>query len=194
MAFGVVTEGSLQVEHGNVKLLGLMPWLSPYCLANGFLALSACAYLAAVYLTNETDGDLREDFRWRAILAGTTTAILAGLVLLLAGLQAHWFFHRLMSLRTLPVVLAGLVCFAGSAWSVFTRRFSLSRVFAASQIALLILGWGLAQYPYLVYPDLPLDAIAAPVGTLRFVVWSLPVGGILIIPSLWMLFLVFKSH
>jgi cytochrome d ubiquinol oxidase subunit II len=36
--------------------------------------------------------------------------------------------------------------------------------------------------------------LAAPVATLRFVVLSLPVGAALLIPSLWFLFKVFKSH
>jgi cytochrome bd ubiquinol oxidase subunit II len=194
IAFGVITEGGIRVEEGGVALLQPVPWLSPYCVANGFLALSACAYLAAVYLTNETQGALREDFRLRAIFAGTTTALLAGIVLLLAWLEANWFFHRLLSLRTFPMVLAGLGCFAGSAWSVITRRFALCRVFAAGEIGLLLLGWGLAQYPYLVYPDLPLTSVAAPVATLRFMVLSLPAGAALIVPSLWMLFWVFKSE
>src|SRR5205085_12394790 len=133
--------------------------------------------------TNETEGELREDFRRRAIFAGTATAIVAGIVVLLAWIEARWFFTRLLSLRTLPVVLAGLICFAGSAWSVFHRRYSLSRAFAAGEIGLLIFGWGMAQYPYLVYPDLPFDAVAAPVGTMRFVVCSLPLGVVLIVPS-----------
>ncbi len=192
IAFGVVTQGGVRVEQGEVKVL--VPWLSPYCLANGLLALLACAYLAAVYLTNETHGELREDFRWRAIFAGTATAILAGVVLALAWREARWFFYRLLSLRTLAIVLTGLVCFVGSAWSVFARRYSLSRAFAAGEIGLLILGWGLAQYPYLVYPDLSLYSTAAPVATLRFVVLSLPVGGLFIVPSLWVLLRVFKSR
>ncbi len=194
IAFGVVTQGGIRVKQDDVILLSRAPWLSPYCLANGVLALSACAYLAAVYLTNETEGALRDDFRQRAIFAGTTTAILAGVVVVMAWIEARWFFDRLLSRRTLPVVLAGVICFAGSAWSVFTRRYWLSRAFAAGEIALLILGWALAQHPYLVYPDLPFDSTAAPVATLRFVVLSLPIGALLIVPSLWMLLRVFKSH
>jgi cytochrome d ubiquinol oxidase subunit II len=194
IAFGVVTQGGIRVQEGGVAVLQSVPWLSRYCLANGLLALSACAYLAAVYLTNETQGALREDFRWRAILAGTATAALAGLVLLLAWVEARWFFYRLLSFKTLPVIIAGLGCFAGSAWAVFTRRFVLARVFAAAEIGLLLLGWGLGQYPYLVYPDLPLEDVAAPIATLKFVVLSLPVGAVLILPSLWLLMRVFKSH
>jgi cytochrome d ubiquinol oxidase subunit II len=193
IAFGVVTEGGIHVSaDGKVAVHGI-PWLSPYCLANGVLALSACAYLAAVYLTNETSGALREDFRTRAIVAGTLTAALAAIVLLLAWLEAKWFFYRLLSPRTLSVIAMGLLCFAGSAWSVFARRFALARAFAAAEIGLLLLGWGVAQYPYLVYPDLPFESVAAPVATLQFVVLSLPVGAALIVPSLWWLMLTFKA-
>jgi cytochrome d ubiquinol oxidase subunit II len=92
------------------------------------------------------------------------------------------------------VIVAGLGCFAGSAWSIFTRQFFLGRAFAISEISLLLLGWGLAQFPYLVYPDLPFTIVAAPVATLRFVVLSLPVGAALILPSLWFLMQVFKAR
>jgi cytochrome d ubiquinol oxidase subunit II len=192
-AFGVVTEGDIRVdETGQVALARAAPWLSPYCVTNGLLALATCAYLAAVYLTNETHGALREDFRLRAIGAGTATAVLSGLVALFAWQEATWFFDRLISPRTLPVVVAGLLCFAGSAWSVFTRRYWLSRLFAAGEISLLLLGWGVAQHPYLVYPDIMLVEAAAPVATLRFMVLSLPIGAALLLPSLWLLFHVFK--
>ncbi len=194
-AFGVVTEGDISVnEHRAIVLFRTVPWLSPYCVANGLLALATCAYLAAVYLTNETDGQLREDFRSRAIFAGTATAFLAGLVLVFAWQEATWFFWRLLRWRTAPIVASGLVCFAGSAWSVFTRRFLLSRMFAAGEIALLLMGWASAQYPYFVYPDIEFAKVAAPRATLQFVVLSIPFGALLLVPSLWMLFRVFKSH
>lgn len=193
-AFGVVTEGDILLgERREVLLSRPAPWLSPYCVTNGLLALATCAYLAAVYLTNETGGELREDFRRRAIFAGTATALLAGLVLLFAWQEASWFFQRLFSWRAAPVIALGLACFAGSAWSVFTRRYRLSRWFAAGEISLLLLGWALAQYPYLVYPDIRFAESAAPVATLQFMVLSLPAGMLLLLPSLWFLFRVFKS-
>jgi cytochrome d ubiquinol oxidase subunit II len=194
-AFGVVTEGAIRLsEQGEVTLGNSFAWLSPYALATGALALCTCGYLAAVYLMNETDGELRDDFRRRAIMAGTATAALAALVLVLAWYEANWFFHRLLGGRGVLFVALGLLCFAGSAWGVFARRYWLSRLFAAGEIMLLLLGWGAAQYPYLVYPDLMLHEVAAPVATLRFVVWSLPLGAALIVPSLWWLIIVFKSE
>ncbi len=101
---------------------------------------------------------------------------------------------RLFTWRTLPVVLAGLACFAGSAWSVFTHRYALSRLVAAGEIALVLVGWGLAQYPYLVYPDMLVTEMAAPTPTLRFMVLSIPAGALLLAPSLWLLMRVFKAR
>ena len=162
-------------------------------MVNGLLALSTCAYLAAIYLTNETAGELREDFRRRAIFAGTTTAVLAGAAFGLAFFEARWFFDRLLSVRVLPVIAVGLACFAGSCWSVFTRRWRLGRLFAAGEIALVLVGWAMAQYPYLVYPDVSFAAAAAPMTTQRFMVLSLVPGLALLVPSLALLFAVFKT-
>ena len=193
IAFGVVTEGSIRIgPSGEVSLSSPYAWLSPYCLANGLLALCTCAYLAAVYLTNETTGALQEDFRRRAIFAGTATAAMAAVVLVLSWFEANWFFHKLLSGRSLAVVILGLCCFAASAWAVFTRRYFISRLFAAAEIGLVILGWGLAQYPLLAYPDISLSSAAAPDATLRFLVLSLPFGATLILPSLLLLLQVFK--
>ncbi len=193
-AFGAVTEGAIRVDsEGQIGLIEPDAWRTPYCIANGLLALCTCGYLAAVYLTNETHGPLREDFRRRAIVAGTGTAICAAVVMGLARSEATWFYERLWSLRSLPVVVCGLGCFVGSAWAVFSRHYVWSRLFAAAEIALLIVGWGLAQYPFLIYPDITFAGVAAPEPTLRFLVLSLPVGAALVLPSLWLLMRVFKN-
>ncbi len=193
VAFGVVTEGGIRVNRDSTEPLGALNWLSVYSIACGLLALSSCAYLAAVFLAVETAGDLREDFRRRAILSGTTTAGLAIVVLILSAQAAPWFARELLSLRALPVLAVGIVCFAVSAWAVFQRRYRLSRISSAAEIILLLLGWGLAQHPYLIYPDVTLYDAAAPGPTIAFLLWTLPLGGLLLGPSLWLLFKVFKT-
>jgi cytochrome bd ubiquinol oxidase subunit II len=193
-AFGAVTAGGVELgADGRVIVASPAPWARPYSLGCGLLALSTCAYLAAVYLTVETGGALRDDFRKRAIIAGTSTAALAGIVLALAWHQAPWFFKQLTGPRAMPVLAAGLVFFAGSAWAVFSRRYRLSRWFAAGEIVLLLIGWGLAQQPYLVYPTLKIVDSAGPVATIRFLLLALPVGAIFLVPALAVMFRVFKS-
>src|SRR5215212_266289 len=73
------------VASGQIRLVSGMPvsdswrtWLAPFPLVIGLLALATCAYLAAVYLTLETTGELQEDFRRRALGAGVFFAVLAG--------------------------------------------------------------------------------------------------------------------
>lgn len=194
-AFGALTAGEVRLDAEERLQKPSRPiWLSPYAVGCGLLALSACAYLAAVYLTLETEGALRDDFRQRAILSGTSTAALAAIVLLLAWYEAPWFFRQLTGWRSWPVLAAGITCFAASAWAVFSHRYRLSRIFAAGEIALLLLGWGLAQQPYLIYPDVTLQAAAAPRATIVFLLATLPFGALLLVPSLWFLLRVFKSR
>jgi cytochrome d ubiquinol oxidase subunit II len=81
-----------------------------------------------------------------------------------------------------------------SGWSLLRHHFRLARAAAAGQVVLLLFGWGLAQYPYLIYPDVTLHDAAAPEATLRFVLDALPVGIALLLPSLWFLFRVFKAR
>lgn len=194
MAIGAVSEGSFRVHDGQVRIEGLTPWLAPVSLVIGALAVALCAYLAAVYLTVETKGDLQEDFRRRALLAGTVVVGLAALALpLLYGETPH-LWHGLLGVRAAPILVTGAAAALLSGWALLRRRFQLARAAAVAQGALLLLGWGLAQYPYLIYPDVTLQNVAAPQATLRFLLYALAAGMALLVPSLWLLFRVFKSR
>ena len=64
---GAISTGRIRLIDGQVATDPFSPWLAPFALACGALALALCAYLAAVYLTLETDGALRMDFQRRAL-------------------------------------------------------------------------------------------------------------------------------
>jgi cytochrome bd ubiquinol oxidase subunit II len=169
-----------------------LPWLSPYAISCGFLALAACSYLAAVYLCVETEGALRDDFRQRAIIAGTATAALAGVTLVLAWFETPAFFHRLIDYHSSAMVVAGLIAFAGSAVAVFRRHYRRARICAAGEITLMLLGWAVAHWPYLTFPDMTLDRAAGPTATIQFMLETLPFAALLIVPSMWFMFRTFK--
>ena len=197
MSFGAATSGALRTNSAGAVWFdsGFTPgWLTPYSAACGLLALSSCAYLAAVYLTAECDGLLRSDFRRRAIWAGTTTAILAVIVLAFARSEAAWFVEQLFSRSVIPIVALGLILFVGSAVTVWGGWHRIACFCAAGEIAMLLVGWARAQRRYLIYPDVPLTQFAAPAGTLRFILYCLPIGFALLVPSLAMLLYVFKRH
>ncbi len=193
MAAGAVASGKIRFRDGEPLAGYWSSWLAPFPLSIGALALVICSYLAAIYLILETTGPLQEDFRRRAMGAGATFVVLAMLSLLLARSQAPRIWQGLTA-EAWVFVPCALGSAALSAWAVWTRRFRLARLATAAAVVTLLTGWALAQYPYLVVPDLTFESSAAPGPTLRALIVVLVLGAVVLIPSLWLLFAVFKMH
>ena len=81
----------------------------------------------------------------------------------------------------------------GAAVSLAYRAYPLARACAAAQVTLLLAGWGMAQHPYLVRPDLPISSTAASPEMIRLLLIILAAGGVLLFPAIYLLFRVFKK-
>jgi cytochrome d ubiquinol oxidase subunit II len=170
-------------------------WLNPTSVLGGVIAVGACAFLAAVYLCADAErrneGELVEYFRTRAIV----TAVLIGVIALggIAVLRADapQLFASLTS-RGLPLIVGSAAAGIGSILLLARKRFGLARLAAALAVTAVIWGWGVAQYPYLLQPELTVQAAAAPETTLRAMLTSLVVGAVLLVPSLAFLFTLFQ--
>jgi len=141
------------------------------------------------------DRELQEDFRRRALAAGVIVGLLALTVFVLAKTGA-------------PTVRAGIsrswwalglhICtavFATSAfYALWSRQYGLARICAAAQVTLILLGWAFAQYPDIVEPDLTIASAAAPAVTLELLLGALVAGVVLLLPSYYYLFRIFKSR
>ena len=92
-----------------------------------------------------------------------------------------------------PLQIATALSALGTVAALWTRRFPLARFCAAGQVTLILWGWALAQYPYLVRPELTIHNSAAPRATMQALVWALAAGGALLFPSYWYLFRIFKG-
>jgi len=173
----------------------LRPWLSPFTVAVGLLALALFALLAAAYLCVEAEeDDLREDFRRRALGAWVAAAGLAVVALALARLdRAHVGAALTRSAMALPLHLATAAASLAALWGLVGRRWRFARAAVAAQAVLVLWGWALAQRPYLVPPDMTVQGAAAPPRTLALTLGALAVGAVVLVPSLWYLFAVFKS-
>jgi cytochrome d ubiquinol oxidase subunit II len=193
MCLGAVSEGSIRIVNGVVQADYWTAWLSPLSWACGALALALFAYLAAVYISVETKGELQEDFRRRTIISGGVVVALAVILLPLLFIEAPRLAERLFSLQAFPILGMGTVLALASLWAVLQRRYTLARVTAVGEVIMLLWGWALAQWPYIIYPDLTLQAAAAPDATLGFLLGSAIPGLLLLIPSLLFLFIVFKG-
>src|SRR5947209_3393753 len=193
---GALTTGQIRVEQGRVLTGFMAGWLTPFALSCGVFALGLFAFLAATYLTLDTqdESDLQEDFRRRALWSGLALAPIALSVFLTSRQVAPAMYHELTRWWA-PVLLVWTSLFAGTALiALWLRRFVAARIGAIGQVTLILVGWGLAQYPNLVTPDITVTNAAAPEFTLRLLVVALGFGAILLLPSLFYLFYVFKSR
>jgi cytochrome d ubiquinol oxidase subunit II len=193
---GAIASGTIRFENGVVANGFCRSWLAPFPFAVGFFALALFAFLAAVYLTVEArERELQEDFRVRALLSGVAVGLLALTVFMLAktgaptvraGISRSWWA---LGLHILTAI------FATSAFvTLWTRRYRLARVCAAAQVTLILLGWAFAQFPHLVEPDVTISSAAAPEITLELLLGAVAAGAILLFPSYYYLFRIFKTE
>ncbi len=193
-ALAAVSSGGIRVTSGAVSADPLHSWLSPFAVATGLLALLVAAYLAAVFLTLETSGPLREDFRIRAIATGAAATAVALLDLPLMGSFAPHLWLRFWRPWAALVPAAAIVLAAGSLLALLSRRYRAARILSAGGVAVLLWGWASAEWPYLIYPDFTLGDSAAPTPALEQTLLTLPFGLVLLVPSLWLLLRVFKGR
>lgn len=170
-------------------------WTHPFPLAVGALVLAAFAFLAAVYLAVETAGELRDDFVRRAVLAGVLVALAGAVVAGLAYRLDTRFGHALLgSTWSIPLVVAALAALGGALVALRRGRYRLARAAAISVVILFVVGWGAAQYPVLIAPDLTIGNAASPARTLELLVPVVVGGAAILVPSLWYLLRVFKRR
>ena len=83
ITLGGLASGEVRVADGRVTTGFFAGWTRPFALACGASALGLFAFLAAVYLTVDAEGesDVQEDFRRRALVSGVAVALLWGWVL-----------------------------------------------------------------------------------------------------------------
>jgi cytochrome d ubiquinol oxidase subunit II len=196
MAGAALSTGDIRVRGNDVADASLGAWLGPLSWVSGGLTLAMCAFLAAVYLTVEAeargDAELEGVFRRRSLVAGIVAGGLALVGLPVVRAEAPELWGGMTS-DAWPLVavsgVAGVVAIALTA----RRRARWARAAAAIAVATVVAGWGVAQWPFLIVPDVTAMDAAAPAAALRAIAVGYLVGGAVLAPSLYALFRVFKS-
>ena len=102
-------------------------------------------------------------------------------------------YHGLIQWWAPLLIGATIVCAIAALASLWLRRFVVARLAAIAEVTLILTGWSLAQYPRLITPDITIFNAAAPEITLRLLTYALLAGAIVLFPSLFFLFRVFKG-
>jgi cytochrome d ubiquinol oxidase subunit II len=184
------------IASGRVPVGGSGPavtsWLNPTSVLGGVLAVLVCAYLAAVTLAaaarRRGEPDLERYFRLRALGAAVVAGVASAVGVLVLRADAPRLFDRLLG-PGLPLLVVSVV--AGVAalallWREAPPR--TARALAVVAVVAVVLGWGVAQYPYLLGTHLSLAAGAAPHPTLVSVTVVFVAAALLVVPSLILLY------
>ena len=166
-------------------------WVNPTSIVGGVLAVTVCAYLSAVYLTSDAkrleDAPMEEYFRRRAVAAGVIAGFVAFVGIFVFHSDSRYLFDGLLS-RALPLVIVSGLCGIGSLVLLVRRAGHGARLLSVGAVAAVVVGWGVAQWPYILPESLKVSQAAAPDGTLEAVLVVFVLAAVIILPSLALLF------
>lgn len=196
MSLGAIASGRLRDRTGeSFYETFVAPWFSSFPFSVGLLTALLVAYLAATYLVVESrETGLKHLFRRRAVAAWAVVGVAALVALSLSRSGAPEIYRGLtgtaMGLATLALTATGQ---AAALLSLLRGRDRMARLCAAAVSVLMLWGWALSQFPFLVEPDVTIYQSAEP-ATLRILLVSLAAGSVLLIPLLRYLYMIFKSR
>jgi cytochrome d ubiquinol oxidase subunit II len=136
---------------------------------------------------------LARAFRRLALRATVATSGLAIAGLALSELEAPRLFHGLTH-RGLPAVIVGLAAFSATIEALQRDRDRAARAAIIIAVTALVWGWGLAQFPRLIGAGVTVQNAAAPSAELHAVAIALAAGALLLLPSLWLLYVAFRRY
>lgn len=184
---------------GNFYQRFVEPWFNMFCLSMGLFSTSLFGYIAAVFMIGESAGTTEQQ-RYSQIAKVFLFASMAigVLVFAIAEAEGHHlvsaFFRSTLSMVSLSVV----VLFIPLIFYLFSHPVIVYlRAAVAIQVSLIMFGWFAIQFPVLIFlkdgDHLTFYNTRAPDATLYQLLIALVVGLVLIVPSFYFLFKVFKS-
>lgn len=132
--------------------------------------------------------DLAAAFRARALASGVVAGAVAIGALPVLASDSPALYGGLDHGTGLGCVVASALFGAATLGLVAAWRFNAARVSAAAAVVAVVVGWAVAQSPFLLPGELTLKQAAAPDATLTAMLVSLGIGALVLVPSLVLLY------
>jgi cytochrome d ubiquinol oxidase subunit II len=165
--------------------------------ACGIFSLVLFAFLSAIYIAADIDPKyikLKQDFRRRALICTGILLPIAVSVYLLAQGHAPYLFSKLSTIWA-PYLLTTTSIMAILTIVLLVKdKYEAARYTAVIQVATIIVGWALAQYPYIMLPNFTVYNSHVPEPTMKVVLTALAIGSVILLPSLFYLYYLFDRR
>ncbi len=172
------------------------PWLGPFPLMCGVLALVICAFLSAVYLTVEAQNEpeFRRLYRRRGLVTGTALGLLGLVVLPVMSFDASYLWSEIWRFPSVLFMGAAVATLAATLALLFVERFWWARTAAIAHVTAIFCAWASAQFPYLLVPDISIYEASSPRPVLVALLVLSFVYAAVLGPSLALLLYLFKRR
>ena len=191
---GAVASGRVPAA-GNGDLFD--SWLTPTSLFGGLIAVGTCAFLAGTFLTADArradDTALAETLRTRTLGVGIVTGALVFVALVPVSRDATTLSQGLLG-RAAPLIVVSGIAGALTLFLLFRRRFATARLAAVTAVAAVVLGWGVAQYPWMLVDQMTINDAAGATATLVGLLVVVALAGVMVLPPLAYLFRLTQSE
>lgn len=176
----------------NADVAGAPIWLSPTSLVGGVLATTTCTFLAGVFLAAEADrlgeDELAMSISRRTVFLGVVTGAIA-----LAGVfpirnDAPTLAVGLTG-RASPLVVLSALAGASTIWLLLRAKLRLARLGAVVAVGAVVVGWGVAQYPWVLVDQITIEQGAANSTTLIGLLVISVLSAVFVVPPLIFLFI-----
>lgn len=179
----------------------MFPWMSFFSVSTGIFVTILFVWLASVFLIGENPEDSKPKKNYARM------SVFLFILLIISGILVFVVsqFYNLNLMERFVKSGVSLACliiatlFIPVMWkSILKRKILLSRFTAGILTFCILLGWFAIQFPVMVYNsaenDLTVWNSAAPAATIKYLVYALIIGIIIIFPSIFYLYKVFKFN
>ncbi|MET8800385.1 cytochrome d ubiquinol oxidase subunit II [Nocardia sp. NPDC004568] len=171
-------------------------WVNPTSLLGGTLAVGTSAFLAGVFLTADAarsgDRRLAEYLRPRTLVVGAVTGAVAIAAIAPIRRDAPTLGGELLG-RALPLIALSAAAGVLTLVLVFRRGFGWARVSALVAVAAIVIGWAVAQTPWMLVDELLIADAAGARATLLALLAVVAIAAVTVLPALAYLFWLTQS-
>jgi cytochrome d ubiquinol oxidase subunit II len=193
-AAGAIASGRVPAG-GNGELIG--SWLNPTGVVGGLVAGGTCAFLAGSFLVADAaragHDHLADILRIRTLGVGVVTGLVVFAGLFPLRSDAPTLFDGLSG-RALPLVLLSGAAGVATLVLIARRRYAFARFAAVGAVSTVVIGWGVAQYPWLLVDQMTFEDAAGAPATLRALVFAVALAGVIVMPALGYLYWLTQSE
>jgi cytochrome d ubiquinol oxidase subunit II len=187
---GAVAAGRVPAEGGGDVWTS---WTGPVSLIGGVLAVLTCAFLAGTFLAAEAarggDPELADSLGRATFVAGLVTgAVALGAVAVLELADEAGTLASGLHGRAAPLVVASALAGGRALWLLRAGRYARARIGAVLAVAAIVIGWGVAQYPWILVDQVEIDDGAGARTTLVALLVVFCVAAVTVVPALVYMF------